>query len=121
VRARGEELVGHGHRVDEARAHRLHVEGGALVDAEAELDLAGAGREGEVGRRGGADHEVDVGRGEPRMIERRARGADAEHRGVSCLGRDVALLDAGTLHDPLVRRVDHLGQGRIGEDALGQL
>jgi hypothetical protein len=38
VGARDQELVGHRDRVDEARAHRLHIEGGALVDAEPLLD-----------------------------------------------------------------------------------
>ena len=45
-----DEEVGGGERVDEARAHRLHVEGGAALHAELRLQQAGARREHHVGR-----------------------------------------------------------------------
>ena len=79
MRARADEEVGGGERVDEARAHGLHVEGRAALHAELRLQQAGARRKHHVGRRGGDDDEVDVGGacGPPRRApggRRAARG-----------------------------------------------
>ena len=92
-----EEIVGDGQGVDEARADRLHVEGGALGDAEAGLDAHGGGRKGAVRRGGGADDEIDVDRVDAGAHQRLARGGDAEIGGQLALLGDVALLDAGAL------------------------
>ncbi len=46
-----EERVGGDHAVDEARADRLDVEGGAVMHAELLLHDGGGRREGQVGRR----------------------------------------------------------------------
>ena len=42
----------------------------------------------------------------PASVERGARGIDRQMRGELALGGDVALPDAGALHDPLVGRID---------------
>ena len=47
--------------------------------------------------------------------------AIAEVGGHLAVGRDVALADAGALHDPLVGGVDHPRQFGVGEDALRQI
>ena len=116
-----EEVVGDGERVDEARAHRLHVEGRALGDAEPGLDAHGGGREGAIGRGGGADDEIDVDRVDAGAHQRLTRGGDAEIGGQLAVGSDVALRDAGPLLDPLIAGVDHAGQVVVGHDALGQV
>ena len=55
------------------------------------------------------------------MVERALRGLDGEMRGELAVGRDVALLDAGTLLDPLVGRFDFLGQFVVGDDPFRQV
>ncbi len=50
-RAGADHRVGNGQRIDEARAHRLHVEGRAAVHAQLVLHDAGRGREDHVRRR----------------------------------------------------------------------
>ncbi len=69
-------VVGGGEREDEAGAHRLHVEGRAMGDAELGLDGHGGGGKGLVGRRCGEDDQVDVLRRQPGVVER-ARAASA--------------------------------------------
>ena len=59
---------------------------------------------------------VDAGVG-----QRRARRVDRQMRGELALGGDVALPDAGALHDPLVRGVDPRRQFGIGQDPLRQI
>ena len=59
-RADADHGIGHGQRIDEAGAHRLHVEGRAAVHAELALHDGGGGREHHVRRRGGDDDQVDV-------------------------------------------------------------
>ena len=76
----GQELVGGRHRVDEAGAHRLHVEGGAVVMPRSACTMRRGGREGEVRRRGGEDDQVDVGGRQAGVGERRLGGRDAERR-----------------------------------------
>ena len=56
-----------------------------------------------------------------RVLERGARRLHAEVGGELAGGRDVALADAGALHDPLVRRVDRPGEVGVGDGALGQI
>ena len=53
-------VVGGRQSENEARADRLHVEGGALGDAELGLDGDGGRGKGLVRGRGGEDDEVDV-------------------------------------------------------------
>src|ERR1044072_2247760 len=58
---------------------------------------------------------------DPGVGERRARGLQAEIGGELAGGRVVALAIAGALPDPLVRRVDLLGEVGVGDGALGQV
>ena len=108
-----EEAVGGGDGIDEARADRLDIEGGAVVHAELLLDDRGGRREGHVGRRRRDDDQVDVvvrhAGIRPAPCAGRVHG---EIGGVLALGGDVALPDAGALHDPLVGGVDHLATVR---------
>ena len=121
VRARLQELVGRRDRVDEAGADRLQVEGGAVGHAETGLDHGGGRREGVVRRRGGADDEVDVGGRQPGIGEGRLGRLDAEDRRGLVVVRDVARLDAGALHDPLVRGLDQLFEILVRQPAPRQI
>ena len=103
-----EEAVGGGNGIDEARADRLEVERGAVVHAELLLNHRGGGGEGEVGRRGRDDDEVDVGDGDAGGRHRLLRGFDREIGGDFAFGGEVALADAGALDDPFVGGVDEL-------------
>ena len=66
-------IVGGRQGEDEAGADRLHVEGGALGDAEIGLDGDGGRGKGLVRGRGGEDDEVDVLGLQPGVVECRAR------------------------------------------------
>ena len=57
----------------------------------------------------------------PALASAACAALSAEMRGELALRRDVALLDAGALDDPFVRRVDHRRQFGIGQDALRQI
>ncbi len=80
--------------------------------------VAGKVRSGVGGRN---DDQVDFVRRQARIVERAAGGGGGEVGRVLALGRDVALLDADALLDPLVGGVDGLAQLVIGHDALGQV
>ena len=116
-----DEVVGDGQRVDEARAHGLHVEGRALGDAEAVLDLHRRRRKGAVGRRRRADDEIDVDGIDAGAHQRLLGGGDAEVGRELVVAGDVALTDAGALDDPFVGGVDDLREVGVGHDALGQM
>ena len=121
VGAAAQEIVGGGQRKDEARADRLQVEGRAMVDAEPVLDRDRGRRESVVRRRGRHHDQVDRLRIDAGIGERRARGIDAEMRGELVVGRDVALPDAGALHDPVVGSVNSCRQFGIGQHLLRQI
>jgi hypothetical protein len=76
---------------------------------------------GVVRRRGRQHDQVDRLRIDPGIGQRGARGIDRQMRGELALGGDVALPDAGALHDPLVGRVDPRRQFGIGQDLLRQI
>ena len=116
-----EEIVGNGQRVDEARAHGLHVERGALGDAEALLNPHGSRGERAVGRCRGADDEIDVDGIDAGAHQRLLGGGDAEIGRQFVVAGDVPLTDASALDDPLVAGVDDLRQVVVGHDALGQM
>ena len=63
-----DEAVGGGNGEDEAGAHRLDVEGGAVMHAELVLHDGGCRRIGEIGRRRRHDDEVDVGDAEAGVL-----------------------------------------------------
>ena len=102
------------------RAHRLQVERDAVRHAERGLDLRGGGGKRVIRRRGRDDHEVDVGGRRMRRGQRARGGRGPERRGRLAVGGDMALLDAGALDDPLVGRVDQLGEFVVGDDAFRQ-
>ena len=119
--AGAQEIVGGRQREDEARADRLQVEGRAMVDAERVLHRDRGGGKGVVRRRGRQHDQVDRLRVDPGIGQRRARRIDRQMRGELALGGDVALPDAGALHDPLVGGVDPRRQFGIGQDLLRQI
>ena len=94
--------VGRGEAVGEAGADGLEVEGHAAADAELALDRRCRGREGEVRRGGGDQHEVDLLRRQLRPLERHPCGGGGEVGGELALGRHVALAYARPLADPRV-------------------
>src|SRR4051812_37752 len=55
------------------------------------------------------------------VFERRARGFHTQVGGEFACGRDMALTDAGALHDPFVGCVDGFRKIRVGKDALRQI
>ena len=55
------------------------------------------------------------------MFQRRARSVDRQMRSVLAFGSDMALPDAGALHDPLVGSIDTGGEFRIGQYLLRQI
>ena len=67
--------IGGRERIDEAAAHRLHVEGEAVAHAEPLLDVDGGGGKSVVRRRGRQHDQVDVVGGQPGIGKRRARGS----------------------------------------------
>ena len=115
VRAGDEELVGRRDGEDEAGADRLQIEGDAVSDPERRLHLGRHRRKRVVGRRGGDDDEVDVGGLQPGVGERRLGGARRQRRRRLAVAGDVALADAGALHDPLVGGVDDLRHFGVGD------
>jgi hypothetical protein len=105
----------------EARAHRLQIEGRAVVDAEPSLNRDRARGKGVVGGGGREHNQIDRLR---IHVSRRKRGA----RGCYChvgrgfaLGRDVPLANAGALRDPLVGGIHHPRQLGIAEDPARQI
>ena len=120
-RAGAQETVRGGERENEPRAYRLQIEGRAVVDAESVLDCDRRGREGVVGRRGRQHDQVDRLRVDPGIGKRRPRGMDRQMRGEFALRGDMALPDAGALHDPLVGGVYSRRQFGIGQDPLRQI
>ena len=121
VGAGAQEIVGGGEREDEAGAHRLQIEGGAMMDAEPVLHGDRGRRKGVVRRRGRQHDQVDRLRIEPGVFQRRARSVDRQMRSELAFGGDMALPDAGALHDPLVRSIDTGRQFRIGQHLLRQI
>ena len=116
-----EQAVGGREPEDEARAHRLQIEGGTMGDAETGLDRDGGGRKGIVGSGGGEHDQIDRLRVDPGGGQRLARRGDRHIGRVFPLRRDVALTNAGTLRDPFVGGIDHPRQLGIGEDAARQI
>ena len=121
VGAGAQEIVGGREREDEAGAHRLQIEGRAMMDAERVLDRDRGRRKGIVRRRGRQHDQVDRLRIDAGMFQRRARRVDRQMRRELAFGRDMALPDAGALNDPLVRRIDTGRQFRIGQHLLRQI
>ena len=113
-----DEIVGHRQRIDEARAHRLHIEGSAARHAQPRLHARGGGGKGFVRRRRGADDEVEFVNADAGIGERRLGRLQRQIGRHLAIARDVAAADAGALDNPFVGGVDALGQFVIGDDIV---
>jgi len=89
-----------------------------VIDAERVLDLDGGGGKGLVRRRGREHDQVDRLRIDPGIGDGGACGMDRQMRGELALGGNVALPDAGALHNPLVRGVYPRRKFGIGQNPL---
>ena len=115
--AGAQELVGGRQREDEARADRLQVERRAMGDAEAVLHRhRGGGKVLSGVEVASTIRSIDCA-STCGIGERGARGMQREIGGELAGGGDMALADAGALHDPFVGGVDRLCQFGIGENA----
>jgi hypothetical protein len=110
--------VGHGQRVDEAAADRLHVEGRAAGDAQLVLQDAGRRREHHVRRRRRDDDQVDVGRLAAGSLERVPGGLRAEVAGRDVGSGEVARADAGAFDDPVIGGLDARPASSAARSAL---
>ena len=104
------------HGIDEARTDGLDIEGEAVMHAETVLDVDGRRGEGVVGRRGRADDQVDIGSRQTCAIERFLGGRCTKRCRRLALAGDVALLDAGTLNNPLVGGFNQAFEVAIGHN-----
>ena len=105
-RRRHHRCVGHGERVDEARAHRLQIEGGAAMHAQLVLQDRRGGREHHVRCRSGHDDQIDVAGLAPRRFQRIPCRGQRQVTGVHAVVGEVARADARALDDPLIAGLD---------------
>ena len=125
--AGADQRIGHGERVDKARAHGLHIEGRrAMGDAQLALQDGRRGRKHHVGRGGGHDDEVDVLWAHTSGLHRSAGGLFGQVAAHHAVVNEVPCPDAGALDDPLVRRFNALlrqlrGQLGVAQAARGQV
>ena len=115
--ARRDDRVADRQRIGERRARRRQIESPRLLRADLRLHQARGAREQHVRRHRADDDHVDVVRRQARLRDRlprrHRRQVARRHAGID----DVALANAGALHDPLVGRLDHLLEVGVGEDA----
>ena len=116
--ARLDQAVGEVEGVEKPDTGRAHVGRRRPGRAEVALDEAGGRRKGHVARDRSHEDHVQVLGLHARAFQRLLRRPGAEVGEVLPLGDDVALLDPGARHDPLVRRVDELLQVRVGQELL---
>jgi hypothetical protein len=117
LRAGAHHLRGRRQPVGEPGAGGEQVVAPRVGGADLVLHQTRGAREQHVGRRRADDDEVDVARRESRAGDRLARRLDREIGRRHARVDDVALADAGPLQDPLVARVDHALEIRVGEHA----
>ena len=117
VRAGRHQVRADGQAVDEAGTGRDQVEAPGALRADAVLHQAGGGGE----QMSGVTVQTMIASSSVASMPRCAsaqRAASIAMSEVAISGRgDVALADAGALHDPLVVGVDHLFQVLIGQHA----
>jgi hypothetical protein len=114
-------LIGHDEAVHEAGTGGLEAERGTAADAELLLDETGDVRKDQIRCRGAYEDQIDIGRRNPRVFhgDEASLGCEIARRFV--VGGNVATLDARPTANPLVGRLDHLFEIRIGEDLLRQV
>ena len=121
VLTRADPRIGDGQSVDEPTALIAHVDGGNVAQAELALQEDAVTGLEVIGRAGAVDDAVDVGRREPRLVERLFRCLARERDTGVALVHPVARFDAAPLHDPLVGRVHDLREIGVGDDARGDV
>jgi hypothetical protein len=84
------------------------------------LDLDGGGGKGVIGRRGRQHDQVDVVGRHAGGSKRVAGGSLAKRGRGLVIGGDMTLANAGTLDDPLVRRLDDTLEIRVAHDTPRQ-
>ena len=99
----------------------MQIERRAAGDAEPVLHRHRRGGKGVVRRRGRHHDQVDGLRIDAGIGDGGARSGNSQMRGELAGCSDVALTDAGALHDPFVGGVDHPRKIVIAEDALRQI
>ncbi len=116
-RAGRDQLASRRERVGESRTRRAEVEAPRVDRADLRLQRARRARKDRVGRRRADDDEADVVGREARLP--RSPRARPARRCPTCHARldDVPLADAGALENPLVGRLDHLLELRVGQHA----
>src|SRR6266851_6271667 len=104
--------------VHEAGARRERVPGHSTGSAELVLDPAGHGWKWTVGRRGADQDHVEVCRRDAGGVKRGARGLGRDLKRGRTRLRDVPLVDARALGDPLVGGVHHLFEVEVRDDLV---
>jgi hypothetical protein len=112
-------VVGGRQGVGEAGAHHVDVHGGGPGNTEPGGDPGGHVRGAVDGRRGGDEHQVDVGGGEAGRRERLGGGVRGQFVHGLVGSGDVPRPDADPAADPLVAGVDQARQVLVGEDPGG--
>src|SRR6266545_2564632 len=121
VLTRPDPRIGDGQSVDEPTALIADVDGGNFAEVELALqEDAVAGLE-VIGCAGAVDDAVDVGRREPRFVERLLGRFTRERDARVTLVYPVARLDAAALHDPLIGRVHDLREIVVTNDDLAKI
>ncbi len=109
-------LTRRGQRIRECRAGGADIEAPRVRSAELVLEQARRARKQHVGRHRAHDDQANIVGREPSPLDglgRRFPGqVRSRHAGID----DVAFADAGPLQDPLVGRVDHLFEIRVGQE-----
>ena len=116
-----QQRVGDRDGIDEARTHRLKIESSSAGDAKPCLHRHSRRREGVVGRRSRQHDQINRLRVDMGRCERCLGGMNGEIRRHLAVRRDVALVDAGALHDPFVGGLDARREFRIGENTFRQI
>jgi len=119
--ARAHEAVRGGEREESAGALGAHVERPHRPAAELLLEEAAGAGEGDVGRHGGEDDEIDVGRPEARAGERGERGLARQVRGAVSVVGVMPARDPGQLREPRARRAEVARELFVGDGPRWQV
>ena len=99
----------------------MDVKSSAALNAQLVLNNRRGRRECPIRRRRCNNDQIDVVWREPSFLKGDLRRFYSNVGSEFTVSRDVPTLDSGTLGDPLVVSVHHLGQIVIGENFLGQI